>query len=222
MRTFKTSKKFYKKWLFKLSLKVEGSGAFRTFDFERIKQICQVGAVSEYNNWQVNNVIKNRHDIARVVACLESKDSRLWSKRIEGHFLDIYTNDKEFYESLSVDLGNLIERRYEPDEIYVNLLDNPKSIICDKLPHNKYNYRVYLQPHKLAGNKEVKQKAVDWMVSQSPRITCTPAVQSWFMKTDWNWDRRYVLVEDEGTLLMLKLRYGDVVGTVYNYVVVDK
>jgi hypothetical protein len=47
-------------------------------------------------------------------------------------------------------------------------------------------------------------------------------VQKWFLKTDWNWDRRYVLVEDEGTLLMMKLRNSDVVGTVYNYVVTDK
>jgi hypothetical protein len=31
-----------------------------------------------------------------------------------------------------------------------------------------------------------------------------------------------VLVEDEGTLLMMKLRNSDVVGTVYNYVVTDK
>jgi hypothetical protein len=42
------------------------------------------------------------------------------------------------------------------------------------------------------------------------------------MKTDWNWDRRYVLVEDEGTLLLMKLKNSEVVGTVYNYVIVDK
>jgi hypothetical protein len=42
------------------------------------------------------------------------------------------------------------------------------------------------------------------------------------MKTEWNWDRRYVLVEDEGTLLMLKLRNPEVMGSVYNYVLSDK
>jgi hypothetical protein len=69
---------------------------------------------------------------------------------------------------------------------------------------------------------EAKQKFLDWLIIQSPKITCTSAVQSWFMKTDWNWDRRYVLVEDEGTLLLMKLKNSEVVGTVYNYVIVDK
>jgi hypothetical protein len=136
--------------------------------------------------------------------------------------MDIYTNDREFYEELSTKFKDAIVQRFEPDEIYVDLLDNPKTIICDKLPHNKYNFRVYLLPHKLAGDRDAKQKFIDWLIAQSPKITCTPAVQQWFLKTDWNWDRRYVLVEDEGTLLMMKLRNSDVVGTVYNYVVTDK
>lgn len=225
MKTFKTNKKFYKKWLFKLSMKVVGSTAFRTYDLNKIKELCQLTETEineDYRNWQQNIVIKNRHNLSRIVSCLVSKDSRLWTKRVEGHFLDIYTNDKEFYDQTSIDLEDLIAHRYEPDELCINLLDNPKTIVCDKLPHNRYNFRVYLQPHKLAGNIETKQKFLDWLIIQSPKITCTSAVQSWFMKTDWNWDRRYVLVEDEGTLLLMKLKNSEVVGTVYNYVIVDK
>jgi hypothetical protein len=206
-------------------MKVVGSTAFRTYDLNKIKELCQLTETEineDYRNWQQNIVIKNRHTLSRIVNCLVSKDSRLWTKRVEGHFLDIYTNDKEFYDQTSIDLGDLIAHRYEPDELCINLLDNPRTIVCDKLPHNRYNFRVYLQPHKLAGNIETKQKFLDWLIIQSPKITCTSAVQSWFMKTDWNWDRRYVLVEDEGTLLLMKLKNSEVVGTVYNYVIVDK
>jgi hypothetical protein len=206
-------------------MKVVGSAAFRTYDLNKIKEICQQPETEiseDYRNWQHNIVINNRHTLSRIVSCLVIKDSRLWTKRVEGHFLDIYTNDKEFYDQLSIDLEDLIVHRYEPDELCINLLDNPRTIVCDKLPHNRYNFRVYLQPHKLAGNIENKQKFLDWLIIQSPKITCTSAVQSWFMKTDWNWDRRYVLVEDEGTLLLMKLKNSEVVGTVYNYVIVDK
>jgi len=55
-----------------------------------------------------------------------------------------------------------------------------------------------------------------------PRVTCTPAVEKWFLITDWNWDRRYILVEDDQTLLMMKLRNADVVGKIYNFVISDK
>jgi hypothetical protein len=42
------------------------------------------------------------------------------------------------------------------------------------------------------------------------------------MKTDWNWDRRYVLVEDKNTLMLLRLRNSEVVGSVYEFVLSDK
>jgi hypothetical protein len=77
-------------------------------------------------------------------------------------------------------------------------------------------------PHKMAKDREGKQKYLAWLKSQAPRITCTPAIERWFLTTDWNWDRRYVLVEDESTLLMMKLRGADVVGRVYNFIVCDK
>jgi hypothetical protein len=74
----------------------------------------------------------------------------------------------------------------------------------------------------MAGDKEGKQKYIAWLKTQEDRVTCTPAVEKWFMTTDWNWDRRYILVQDESTLLMLKLRNSEVVGRIYNYVVSDK
>ena len=53
-------------------------------------------------------------------------------------------------------------------------------------------------------------------------MTCTHAVSTWFVDTDWNWDRRYILVEDEQSLLMLKLRGSEVVGKIHNFVISDK
>jgi len=91
-----------------------------------------------------------------------------------------------------------------------------------KLPHNKYQFRVYLLPHKLAGDTEEKEKFINWMKTQNSKIRLTDTVIKWFMHTDWNWDRRYILVEDEPTLLMLKLRNSSVVGRIYNYVISDK
>jgi hypothetical protein len=136
--------------------------------------------------------------------------------------MDFYTNDRNFYEELSLKFESAMLHRFEPNLETLDLLDTPQTILAAKLPHNRYHYKVYLLPHKMAGDKESKKKYVDWLKSQDPRITCTPAVQKWFIKTDWNWDRRYVLVEDEHTLLMLKLRNSEVVGRVYNYIISDK
>jgi len=40
--------------------------------------------------------------------------------------------------------------------------------------------------------------------------------------TEWNWDRRYMYVEDEMTLLMIKMRSSEVLGRIYEYHIIDK
>ena len=112
---------------------------------------------------------------------------------------------------------------FEPSDATADLLNlNKNCITVKKLPKDRYNYRVYLLPHKMANDRPAKKKYIDWLKTQMPRVTCTSAVETWFLATDWNWDRRYILVEDDQTLLMMKLRNADVVGKIYNFVISDK
>jgi hypothetical protein len=85
-----------------------------------------------------------------------------------------------------------------------------------------YQHKVFLLPHKLAGDDEGKQKYLNWVDTQGDKIKISECTKQWFLATNWNWDRRYVYVDSEQTLLMLKLRNPDVIGRVYDYVVVDK
>ena len=74
----------------------------------------------------------------------------------------------------------------------------------------------------MANDRLGKKRYIDWLKTQMPRVTCTSAVEKWFLATDWNWDRRYILVEDDQTMLMMKLRNAEVVGKIYNFVISDK
>jgi hypothetical protein len=202
---------------------VAGAYTFRVLDLESLKEITQKKAANEK--------FYSRHDtlssddievITKLLSYLETLDLSAWTKRVERSCIDIYTNDQEIFNDISEKFNDIVIHRFEPFEGSLEYLDVSSTIIGKKLPHDRYKYRVYLLPHKLANDKEAKQRFVEWIKNQSPRITCTPAVEQWFIKTNWNWDRRYVLVEDEQTLLMLKLRNSDVVGKIYNYVVCDK
>jgi len=155
-----------------------------------------------------------------MIDILEKIDSTKWFKRIEGEKLDIYTNDRDIYDDLSLKFKDKLTHRFQPgsDE---DLLDD-YVIVSKKYPHDIYQYRVYLLPHKLKNDKLAKEQYLKWVNSQAPKIRCTEAVNKWFMYTDWNWDRRYVLVDSEQTLLMLKLRNSEVVGRVYKYIISDK
>jgi hypothetical protein len=218
-----TSRKFYGKWLYKISLRQVGCAIFRNYKFDYIKELCQSNPdlVKPYSVHQ--KAYNNRESIFRLCEVLEKYDSKIWTKRIENSNLDLYTNDLEFYQKLSEEFQDIVVHQFEPDPATVDLLTNSASAMAvKKLPHDRYQYRVYLLPHKMAGDREGKQRYIDWLKNQSDRVTCTHAVENWFIKTDWNWDRRYILVENESTLLMLKLRNSEVVGRIYNYVLSDK
>ncbi len=165
---------------------------------------------------------ENREQILPIVDFLEKTDSNTFFKRVETNTLDLYTNDINLYQEIYIKFSNSVIYRAEPKNLGLNPDTDADVILVKKYPHNKYQHKVFLLPHKMKNDKTEKNKFVKWLQSQSPRITCTDAVAEWFITTNWNWDRRYVLVEDEKTLLMLKLRCSDAVGRIYNYKICDK
>lgn len=223
-KTKVTNRKFYNKWLYKTSFRLEGCALFRTKSIDEVKSFCTGPEPVEKHHWSVwAKAYTNRETILELAEFLENYNKDEYCLRIESALLDIYTNEKDFYDDASQKFFNILRHRFEPSSDNIDLLEENKNCIAvDRLPKGRYNYRVYLLPHKMKGDVEGKQKYLEWLKRQVPKVTCTPAVEKWFLTTDWNWDRRYVLVEDEATLLMLKLRNSEVVGRIYNFVISDK
>lgn len=222
-KTKLTSRKFYNKWLYKVSVRQPGAAIFRYKDLNWVKEFCSQAENTERPYSVYFKAFQQKESIIELCNFLETYDASAWTKRIENNNIDFYTNDKNFYQGLSLKFAEAVIHRFEPSQDSIEILNNSTSAVSvKKLPHNRYHFKVYLLPHKMAKDREQKRKYVDWLKLQSPKITCTEAVEKWFILTDWNWDRRYVLVEDEHTLLMLKLKNSEVVGRVYNYVLSDK
>lgn len=216
-----TSRKFYGKWLYKVTLMLQGAGIFRDAPLQSVIDFCNE-STNDYAVYSFRGrAALNRVKIKEVATFLQAFSEDIWSTRIESDQIDFYSNDKSFYDAVANTFANDILHRFEPLGDTNDLLESAGTVVVKKLPHNKYQYRVYLLPHKMANDNEGKTKYIEWL-KQQDRITCTPAIQEWFYKTNWNWDRRYVLVEDEQTLLMLKLRNSEVVGRVYKFVIPDK
>lgn len=195
-----TTKKFYNKWLYKLSFTIGGISTLR------------------YRSLEEAMNTSSKPDIVTFTAILSGFDEALYFKRIESSIIDIYTNDKTMFDVLYDRCHSLVRLAYAPSE---TITIDSNTVIAKKLPHDRYRYKVFLQPHKIE-SKDEKQKYLDWLDTQKPRINITDTVKTWFYKTSWNWDRRYMYVEDEQTLLMLKLRSPQALGTVYSYTISDK
>ena len=121
-----------------------------------------------------------------------------------------------FLKTLTIDSYDM---RIETDIIDVYTLSDKKTILVKKYPQGRFKMRVYLKPHKMEDSDE-KLRYISW-IKGMPGISISEAVERWFYATNWNWDRRYVLVDDDKTLLLLRLKNSNVVGTVYNLVLQD-
>ena len=208
--------------MYKIGLKIEGCAILRGRSIHTVKAVFGQDMDDKvfYPQWRTKSFV-NRNSIIRFSEFMEKFPTDNYALRIENDRLDVYTNDQDLYNTLSSTCEENIIQRFQPDIDNLHLLNRAQhTIIVNKLPKNRYNYRVYLLPHRMI--REDKNKYLDWIKKQDPRITCTSALEKWFINTDWNWDRRYVLVEDEATVLMMKLRNAEVVGTVYKFVISDK
>jgi hypothetical protein len=212
----KTKKKFYDKWCYKINLSMEGCVIFRLVDIDDIEN--QLNTKSAYRS--IEKAKRNRENILTLAELLANNDRNSWQLRIEGERIDVYTNDEKLYNDVILNFTYSIIARFEPDQTMLS--DDKNKIITNTLPHGRFRFKVYLKPHRLARDVEAKNSYLSWIDTQSPRISISESVKSWFISTDWNWDRRYIWVEDESTLLMLKLRNADVCGKVYEYQLCDK
>jgi hypothetical protein len=219
LRADTTNRRFYNKWLYKVTLHIPGVAIFRQNSLEKIPFLNFDG--QKHTHSTMARASLHRQELIALSSFLLKWDKELWSKRIECSAIDIYTNDKTMYKDLFLTFEEMACARSEPNEKDLDLLENTGSIIVKKLPHNKYAYKAFLLPHKIKDRKD-KKEYVNWIDGQNNRILLSDAVKEWFIKTDWNWDRRYVLIEDSQTLLMLKLRNPEVLGRIYDYVISDK
>jgi hypothetical protein len=205
--------------MYKVTLYIPGVAIYR---LHKLEDIPLVNFRTDYNVYSTfAKAAANKHEIITLSYFLCAWDQSLWAKRIESNSIDLYTNDKSMYDSLLSTFENLVRSCSEPDEANKSILENTGSVVVKRLPHNKYQYKAFLLPHKVK-NREEKQEFINWLDTQGERVLISKTVKDWFVKTDWNWDRRYILVEDERTLLMVKLRKPEALGRIYDYVVSDK
>ena len=214
-----TTRKFYNKWLYKVTLNIPGVALFRLHKLEDIPFLKFDSGNRPHS--LMAKATANKEFIIHLSKVLVEFDKDLWAKRIENSSIDIYTNTPEIFETVLEEMKDVVYSCFAPSDTDKNILESSGSIVAKKLPHGRYAFKAFLLPHKLKDRVE-KQRYLDWIDQQGEKIRISKTVKDWFITTEWNWDRRYILVEDEATLLMLKLRNAELLGRVYDYVISDK
>lgn len=218
LKVKQATKRFYNKWLYKATLGIPGVAILRLFKLDTLETSIP-NSIPRFPHSTVDKANSNKEQILALAALLLKYDASTWGKRIESDQIDLYSNDKEFFDNICKNFESEIVHAYEPTEDIINGAAN--QIFVGQYPHKKYKHKAFLLPHKMQDSSD-KQSYIQWIDLQGDKILMSDAVKRWFLTTNWNWDRRYILVEDESTLLMLKLRGADIVGRIHDYVIVDK
>lgn len=203
MKELTTKRKFYNQWLYKITVSAKNCWYLRSRNLD--------------------SILKRGKDktLIDIAVYLDSIEKNKYFTRIEGNYIDVYTNDSDMIDYIRKAFQDQIKHVSTPSPDLINDTGNPKAILSKKLPHDRYRYKVFLLPHKIQ-DVSTKIRYLDWLDTQVPRVLISQIVKQWFIKTAWNWDRRYMYVEDEQTLLLLKMKNPEVIGSVYSYTVYDK
>lgn len=220
LKQLKTNRKFYNKWAYKLSLTIPGITILRIYNsYDLVEKILN-DPYEHQGIYSIDKAVSNKHDIKELLSFLNSVEGN-YCKRIERDTVDIYTNDKQIHYTLFDKFKTRVKLSCVPRDNLIDQLNSNKYIICKKLPFDKYKFKAYLLPHRIRNDRNEKIKYIEWL-SKQPRIKITDKVIEWFIVNDYNWDRRYIYVEDEKTLFMIQLRNSSVLGRVYEYLPSDK
>ncbi len=218
-----TKRKFYNKWLYKITLFCPGVSLYRLLGYdETINFLTNPTTYTKSVFSSHHRALKNKISFLELSKFLFGLNKQDFAKRIESNTIDLYFNNVDIFDSVSSTFESIIVHRYAPTANNLGILENTDFILAKKLPYNKYRYKIFLLPHKFQGDKESKSNYLSWLDSQQNRILVSESVKIWFQHTDWYWDRRYMYVEDANTLLMLKMRDSQVLGKIYEYIIVDK
>ena len=100
-KTKLTNRKFYNKWLYKVTLICEGCSLFRSKSLEEIKEFCLGDDPAEHRFSLWTRAYNNKQDILDICNILDVQDKNSYKLRIERNNIDFYTNDPTFYKDLS-------------------------------------------------------------------------------------------------------------------------
>lgn len=145
----KTSKLYYKRWLYKLVIECGGISHLRRRGVEWVAATIPVTTAQGWNIKSYHQtVFENKDSLMRIGAVLETLLADVEHQiRVEGHTLAIFTNDTKLVDNVKNQLATFLTEVWEPNNLEeaTFLLGNKTKIICDELPHENYRFKIYFK-----------------------------------------------------------------------------
>lgn len=138
--------------------------------------------------------------------------------RAEHNHFNIFCRDPALRDRIAAHMAKWVVAVHGPaseEELAFMLAGNNKKVVCDNLPHKKYQYKVLLNT---AMPIESRSKFISWVETYQDRVRITGESKYWFGGLRrWAYTP-FMYVEDEKTLTMMTLFLGNNIKKVEEFV----
>ena len=207
----KTNKLFYSKYPYKITCRIEGAHYIRNYGVNHFLFLYgyprQLPA-GKISNDLVEFVTNAQHYIT----------NEKIKKRIESCFIDFYLETESEYLALQTRLAKYAVRVVEPDndEQLKTLLENKKYNLCNKLPHNKYRYKVTFKDMPA----KVRNDLIAWAERyDNDDIYVTESTRRYFKSLKYHYGTHYFYIKDSKMITLIAMAASGYIRKTDEYVV---
>ena len=154
--------------------------------------------------------------IQRVRPYLTNKNLQI---RIEQSHFNIFCADYNLLEDINRDLGSWIVKISGPttQEEYDFLMCNGhRKILCDKLPHDKFKYKIIFDN---IVPQEIRENFYKWLDNYKDKINMGSRTRCWLSnQKKYIYYPGYMYVIDDKTTSMISLYAGNNIKSIIEYV----
>ena len=138
-------------------------------------------------------------------------------KRIERNDIDFYILTKQEADQLLQKLKNYVISITAPDDEELNtLLENTKYTLCDKLPHDKYRYKITFKDMPV----KVRNDLIAWAERYTDNeIYITKSTRNHFKAVKYHYGTHYFYVRDSKMITLIAIAASGYVRRTDEYVV---
>ena len=207
----KTNKLFYSKYPYKVTCRIQGAHYIRTYGVNHF--LFLYGYPRQLPAGKISN------GLAEFVTHAQNyiADEKI-KKRIEHSFIDFYLETESEYLEVQTKLAKYVVRVAEPDnegQLKI-LLENKKYNLCNKLPHDKYRYKVtfkYMPP-------KVRNDLITWAEKYgNDDIYITESTRRHFKSLKYHDGTNYFYVKDSKMITLIAMAASGYIRRTDEYVV---
>lgn len=216
MKIKRTPKLFYKKYAYKIELRVKGAHSVRYSGANEVIRLCDQHLtgqiVYKFRDHSVDD-IENLKKFAKTIKKYLKSDIK---SRAEYNSFNFYLEEKTQFDKMVKNLKPWIQSITQPtsNEDLAALLDNKKIVICNKLPLKKYKYRVFIN-RKMPVNR--RENFYNWLANYGDAVRISKSSKRWLSGHGWMYDP-FMYIEDSKLLLMAKMSLGEYAGKTEEFV----